>query len=171
MPSDGWHHCHDGGAFDSVETPEAKSRSGDETARVAERNDRGGFSIANQRDGAHDRSIFLPANGGERVVLHREHLRGVDDFDARVGAALLLERGGYFPFSTDEEKFFDAFIAGGLEGSFDAGHDDPVTVVAAHDVNSYSHKNNKSAERNTHPRSVGKANYAPALMVTTWRPL
>ncbi len=82
--------------------------------------------------------------------------RGVDDFDARVNATLLLERGRYFTFRADEEKFFDAFVARSLQGNFDAGHDDPVTVVAAHDVNSYSHKNNKSAERNTHPRSVGK---------------
>ncbi len=74
MPLDGRHHRDDGGAFDSFETPETERRSGDETAGVAERNNRIGFSIANQRDGAHDRSILLPANGGERVVLHRQHL-------------------------------------------------------------------------------------------------
>jgi len=76
---------------------------------------------------------------------------------------MLSQRNPNLRLVTHEKKAFDALVASRFEGRFDASNDDTTTVVAAHDVNSYSHKNSKSAERNTHPRSCGKAKLRTGL--------
>ena len=55
-----------------------------------------------QGDRAHNGSIFLFANGVERIVLHRQCLGGVDDFNPRVGKAVLLKRGLNLGFGADD---------------------------------------------------------------------
>ncbi len=82
----------------------------------------------------------------------------LNDFDAGIGAADAV--AARRSTSTVQRRRGKAFAMrswpGACRASLTPDNDDPGSVVAAHDVNSYSHKNNKSAERNTHPRSCGK---------------
>ena len=99
----------DGGALHALE-PAQLHRAGHERAGVAGGNDGVGLFGADEFDGAEQRRILLFADGFERLVVHRQHFAGVDDFDAAVGEMKLPPGGFNVGFATDQKNRLDAGI-------------------------------------------------------------
>ena len=79
------------GAFDAFEGAEFYRRGGDHRARVARADDGFGVTAFDEVDGAAERGIFFAAHGKHRMVTHFDDFSRMDDFNARVVAAVPVE--------------------------------------------------------------------------------
>ena len=129
--------ARDGRPLHAVEAAQFH-RAGHERAGVARRDHGPGFSGAHQFDGAHHRGIFFLADAFQRLVVHRQHFAGMDDFRARIGQPGLADGGLNVRLAPDHEDFFNGSV--GCKRLLDAGNGDRTPVVAAHDIHRDSHK-------------------------------
>ena len=79
-------------------------------AGVAGADDRVGLSFLDQIDRAADRRIFFPPHRVDRAVAHLHDLGGVDDLDAAVVAAVLLQFRLDLRRVADEKELVDVRI-------------------------------------------------------------
>src|SRR5690606_28831558 len=69
----------EGGAVDAAEGAETDGAAGHERAGVAAADERGGLAGFDQIDGAGHRGVLFPAEGHDRLVVHGDDFRGVQD--------------------------------------------------------------------------------------------
>ena len=81
---------------------------------------------------------FFFRNAFQRLVVHRQHFAGVENFDAGIAEPRLLAGGIDFSLIANEINRGDGPVC--IECLFDAFDDDPATVVATHDIHCNSHK-------------------------------
>ncbi len=129
----------DARALDTRQQAQLDGARRDRRARVAGGDDRVAGAVLHEVDGdAHRRVLFL-AHRHDAALLHRHHLGGVDDFDARVLAeARGVAEGAQDVLRADEVDFFKAGQLG--EGQLGAVDIDLRRVVAAHGIECKLHR-------------------------------
>ena len=128
----------DARAVDTLERTQLDRCRGDGGARVPRADHRVGLTVFHQIDGAGNGGIFLAADALDRGLRHFYHLRGVDDFDPRVVAIVLVEFRANAVVVADEEKFLE--LGELAQGQHCSGHTGLRSVVAAHGIERNPHK-------------------------------
>ena len=98
------------GPIDARQGAQLDRRRGDSRAGVPRADDRGGFAFFHQIDRAADGGIFLPPDGFDRAVGHRDDLGRMNDLDPAIVAVVFLQFGLDLRRVADEEEFVDLRI-------------------------------------------------------------
>ena len=96
------------------------------------------LTVFDEIDGARNGRIFFAADAIDGAFGHFHDLRGVDDFHARIAAAVLVELRADAGFVTDKEKLFEFRKL--AQGEDRAAHARLRGVVAAHGIERNFHR-------------------------------
>ena len=147
--------------------PQLEGGRGEDAPGVAQRNHRIGLAFVDQFDRADDGAILLLAHGRRPACPPWSALRwhgppGRDGRGSRAGG-----RAAWISAWLPTRKSAVISLVG-LQGPLDAFDDDPAAVVATHDIHCDAHKMERAAGP---PARAAEPNQAPAVTVSTWRPL
>jgi hypothetical protein len=93
-------------AVDALEIAQLDRRGGDGGPGVAGTDHGIRLAVFNQIDRAGNGGVLFAAEAIDRAFAHLDDLRGVDNFHARVAAAVLVQFGADLPLVADQKKSF-----------------------------------------------------------------
>ena len=127
----------DAGPLDALQRAKLDRRPGDHRPGMAGAHDRVGVAAFHQIDRAAHRGVLLSANRVDRMFVHPDDLSRMDDFDARVAAAVLLKLLLYRGLVARQKELPDFGIF--LQRHHRSGDGISRGIIAAHGVEGDPH--------------------------------